>query len=113
LLLACACAAAAAQTDLTRLVPCNQAVTAPPRTMTGMFTVHMLCDRVLFEIPPALLGRELLAYTEFAALSGSQGEVAPGTAANYRLVRWVERGGKVHLEAIKFERFARSTSTAV
>jgi hypothetical protein len=75
--------------------------------MPGMFTVHMVCDRVLFEIPPALLGRELLAYTEFAALSGPQGEVAPGTAANYRLVRWVERGGKIQLEAIKFERFAR------
>jgi len=102
-----ACAAAAAPADLMRLAPCNQAVAVSPQSMHGMFNVHLVCDRVMFEIPPALLGREMLAYTEFAALSGPQGEVGPGTAANYRLIRWVERGGKVHLEAIKFERFAR------
>jgi hypothetical protein len=89
------------------LVPCPSDAPGPTRTLRGVFTVHVTCDRVLFEIPPNLLGRDMLAYTEFAALSGPREEIAPGTEASSRLIRWVRRGSKVNLEIVRYERWAR------
>ena len=41
----------------------------PPniQALQGMFTVHVVCERVMLEIPPAMLHRDILANTEFAA----------------------------------------------
>ena len=69
-----------------------KAASCPPgrqpniQTLQGMFTVHVMCERVLFEIPPALLNRDILANTEFAALSSGSDFVAPGASRSSRRV---------------------------
>ena len=80
------------------------------QTLPGMFTVHVVCDRVMFEIPPAMLNRDILANTEFAALSSGSDFVAPGSAVDNRVIRLTRLGNKVYLEDVHYEIWARKTS---
>jgi hypothetical protein len=77
------------------------------QTLQGMFTVHVVCERLLFEIPPAMLNRDILANTEFAALSTGSDYVAPGSAVDNRVIRLVRVGNKVYLEDVRYEIWAR------
>ncbi|HZP88043.1 MAG TPA: zinc-dependent metalloprotease [Burkholderiales bacterium] len=76
--------------------------------MTGLVTVHVMCDQVMFEIPPSLLNRPLLLNTEFAALSTGTDYVAPGSVVDSRVVQWVRRGNKVYLESVRYEMWAQN-----
>ena len=84
----------------------------PPniQTLPGMFTVHVVCERVLLEIPPAMLSRDILANTEFAALSTGSDFVAPGSAVDNRVIRLTRLGNKVYLEDVRYEIWARKES---
>ena len=85
-------------------VPCHSHSPKMAGTQSGLFTVHMKCDRLLFEIPPTMLSRVMLLNTEFAQLGGGQSDaIAPGVTADTRIVRWVRRGDQVHLELVQFE----------
>jgi hypothetical protein len=93
-----------------------KAASCPPgkeqtvQTLKGMFTVHVVCDRVMFEIPPRLLNRDILANTEFAALSTGTDYVAPGSAVDNRVIRLVRMGNKIYLEDVRYEVWARQQS---
>jgi hypothetical protein len=99
--------ACAGSLDLRGVLPCLNHPGKEVRSQPGLLTVHLACDRVLVEIPPALLGREMLANTEFAAVSDRADEVAPGSLAQSTLVQWVRRGDKVYFERVRFERWTR------
>src|SRR6476646_7869844 len=81
------------------------------QTLQGMFTVHVVCDRVMFEIPPKMLNRDILANTEFAALSSGSDFVAPGSAVDNRVIRLTRLGNKVYLEDVHYEIWARKQSS--
>ena len=85
------------------VVPCSPNMPKGQRTFNGLFTVHIACDHVLYEIPVAMLGRDMLLNTEFAALSTGTDVLAPGSLVDSRVVRWMRRGNKVYLETVKFE----------
>lgn len=88
------------------LAPCRDNMPQPVRTLKGLFTVRIACDHVLFEIPPAMLNKDMLINTEFAALSTGSDYVAPGSVVDSRVVRWVRRGAKVYLENVRYEMWA-------
>ena len=73
------------------------------QTLVGMLTVHVICDRVIFEIPPHGLDRDLLVNTEFAALSTGIDFVAPGSVVDNRVVRLIRLGNKILLEDVRYE----------
>ena len=77
------------------------------QTLVGMLTVHVICDRVIFEIPPHGLNRDLLVNTEFAALSTGSDFVAPGSVVDNRVVRLIRLGNKILLEDVRYEILAR------
>jgi hypothetical protein len=77
------------------------------QTMSGLFTVHVVCDRIHFEIPPDMLDRDVLANTEFAALSTGTDFVAPGSVVDNRVIRFTRLGNKVYLENVRYEISAR------
>ncbi len=79
-------------------------------TLNGMFKVHVICDHVMFEIPSAMLNRDMLLNTEFAALSTGSDFVAPGSVVDNRVVRWVRRGNKLYLENVRYEMWAQDMS---
>jgi hypothetical protein len=85
------------------VTPCAPGKEPDKQTLSGLLTVHVICDRVIFEIPPAGLNRDILVNTEFAALSTGSDFVAPGSVVDNRVVRLIRRGSKIHLEDVRYE----------
>ena len=93
----------------TMVTSCPAGMDQKVETLSGMFNVHVICDHVLFEIPKPMLNRDMLVNTEFAALSTGSDFVAPGSVVDNRVVRWVRRGNKIHLEDVRYEIWAPNT----
>ena len=89
------------------VTPCPPGKEPEKQTLVGLLTVHVICDRVIFEIPPAGLNRDILVNTEFAALSTGSDFVAPGSVVDNRVVRLIRRGSKIHLEDVRYEILAQ------
>src|SRR5262245_45154503 len=94
---------ASAATNLREIAGCKPGADDAIVTREGLLTVHLVCDRLLVEIPPSGYGRQMLLNTEFAAISGGAEQVAPGTVVDNRVVQFVRRGNRVHLEELRFE----------
>jgi hypothetical protein len=109
-LLLCLAAPAAPARAMTvsEVMPCRPNMAKEVQTLAGLFRVHVVCDHVLFEIPPDQLGRDMLVNVEFAALSTGTDYVAPGSVAASAVVRWVRRGNKVFLESVKYDMWAEN-----
>ena len=103
-LLGCIAQAPAAQ--VSNMAPCAPDAAPQPTTLVGFITVHVLCSNVQLEIPPAMLNRSILVYTEFSALSTGGSEYAPGSAVDSRVVRWMRVGSKVALVAERYDNWA-------
>ncbi len=101
-------AAPARAMTVSEVMPCRPNMPKQVQTLPGMFRVHVVCDHVLFEIPPEMLGRAMLANVEFAALSTGTDYVAPGSVAYSGVVRWVRRGNKVYMESVKYDMWAEN-----
>lgn len=77
----------------------EQVVTADYASQEGVFKVHVKGEKVLFEIPDEMLGREFVWVTEIRkAPYGGYG----GTAVGNRVVRWTRRGEKVLLRSVNY-----------
>ena len=85
------------------VTPCAPGKEPQTQTLVGMLTVHIICDRVIFEIPEAGFNRDILVNTEFAALSTGTDFVAPGSLVDNRVVRLIRRGSKIQLEDVRYE----------
>jgi hypothetical protein len=103
-LLGCAAQAPAAQ--VSDMVPCAPNSSRQSTRLEGFLTVHVVCSNVQLEIPPAMLNRPILVYTEFSALSTGGSEHAPGSAIESRPVRWVRIGNKVALVTERYDSWA-------
>jgi hypothetical protein len=88
------------------VAPCRPNMPQQMNSIAGMFTVHVVCDHVLFEIPPSMLGRPMLVNVEFAALSTGSDFVAPGSVVDSLVGQWTRRGNKVYLEKVRYEMWA-------
>ncbi|MEO8631345.1 MAG: zinc-dependent metalloprotease, partial [Betaproteobacteria bacterium] len=99
-------AQAAPAMKASEVAPCRPNMPERMTSLPGLFTVHVVCDHVLFEIPLKMLDRDMLLNTEFAALSTGSDFVAPGSVVDTRVVRWVRRGNKVYLETVRYEMWA-------
>ena len=89
--------------------PCAPDIPHEVRKFPSFITVHLDCDRVLLEIPPAMLGRDMLVSTEFAGLSTGSSEFAPGTSVANRVIRWRQRGSRLYAELPRFDAWAKDS----
>ena len=99
-------AAGAAHTSTVQ--PCTPSKPHEVHVLPGFINVHIECERVLLEIPTAMLDRDMLLSTEFAALSTGSSEYAPGTSVNNVVVRWLRRGNRVYVDVPRFDAWARN-----
>ncbi len=90
------------------LASCPQDVEKQDIVLSGLLIVHVVCDHALVEIPPAMLNRDLLVNTEFAALSTGSDYVAPGSVVENRVIHMVRRGNKIYLEDVRYEMWAQN-----
>ena len=87
--------------------PYNRVVTAEALTRDGLFKVHRIGQRLLFEIPRDQLGRDQLLVIEIAqtVLGAGYG----GQAIGNRVYRWERRDNRVFLRSVSYAVQADST----
>ena len=68
--------------------PYAQVITARAHTEKGGITVHRVDDRFYFEVPDALMGRDVLMVTRVSGVpAGAGGFQSAGSSLNERMVR--------------------------
>jgi hypothetical protein len=83
------------------LRPYDRVITKDAKSDAGVFTVHRIRDRVYYEIPKDLLGREFLWVSQIASTTAGAG--FGGQAAGNRVVRWERRDRRVLLRSVSYE----------
>ena len=83
------------------LRPYDRVITREARSDAGVFTVHRVRDRVYYEIPKAMLGREFLWVSQIASTASGAG--FGGQAAGNRVVKWERRDRRVLLRSVSYE----------
>lgn len=85
------------------------AVPASARSDDGMFTVHRVDDRLLFEIPDSLLGRDMALMSRYAE---AQTDLANGgdRMGPNMVVRWERREGRILLRGVSHANTAEAGS---
>lgn len=85
--------------------PPTQAAAAAETRDEGLFTVRRAGPRLLFEIPDAMLGRDMLIMSRLAK---AQDGLADGgaTMAPNLVVRWERREGRIVLRGVSYSRTA-------
>jgi len=88
--------------------PYDEVVTSEATTRTGMFTTHRIGDRLLFEIPEDMLGKDQLLVVEIAetALGIGYG----GQAISNGVYRWEKQGDRVLLRAVSYSAVAEDAT---
>ncbi len=89
--------------------PYNRVVTPDAKTRRGMFIVHRVNDRLLFEIPSRELNKDMLAVGRYAAAAASNPNAPGGGFGEYggdqfaeRTLRWERNGNRVVLRSPSF-----------
>lgn len=93
---------AAGDDDTTRVEirPYREVVTRDAQSMSGLFMVHRVKDRLLYEIPARALGRDMVLVTSLARTqSGSSVE---GTTVSDCVVRWERFQDRVLLRNVDY-----------
>jgi hypothetical protein len=79
--------------------PYKEVVTERAESKEGVFKVHRIEDRLLFEIPVAQLDKEFIVTTHLAMTPpGGYG----GTEAGTRIVRWQKQGDRILLRNVSY-----------
>ncbi len=84
-----------------QIKPYGEVVTAEAETDEGLFDVHRVGDRLLFEIPDEMLARDMVVMSRLHRVQEGQTNVGANMAPNM-MVRWERRGDQVLLRAPSF-----------
>ena len=87
--------------------PYERVITSEARSDDGVFTVHRIGDRLLYEIPKSLFDKEFLWVSQIARTTLGAGW--GGQAAGNRVVRWERRGNRVLLRNVAYDVVADAT----
>lgn len=85
----------------------SEVITARARTDSGLFHVHLVGDRLYYEIPDSMLGREMLLITSIAgAPAGLSGFLTAGSVIAEQVLRWERRGDRIILRKLAYDNVA-------
>lgn len=74
---------------------------------SGLFLIHRTDEKLLFELPDSLLGRDMLLISRIARVPANLGGYIPaGTAAQEQVVRWEREGNRVLLRKVSYDQVA-------
>jgi hypothetical protein len=80
-------------------------VPAGAETRRGLFAVHRIAERLLFEIPDSLLGRDMALLSRYAQAQDGLADGGDRMAPNL-VVRWERRDDRVYLRAVSHDNTA-------
>lgn len=81
--------------------PYAKVVTKDAVTDEGLFNVHQVDDKYLFEIPDSLMGREMLMVTRIAKTANGIG--FGGGKQNEQVLRWERKNKKILLRVVSYK----------
>jgi uncharacterized protein YebE (UPF0316 family) len=90
-----------APTKVSKIKPYDEIITAEAKSLKGLFMVHRLDDKILYEIPVDSLGKDMLWVTQIEKTGTGSGY--GGTSAGNRLVRWEQRNDDILLRDVKYD----------
>lgn len=80
--------------------PYSKVITKDAKSDDGLFTVHLVDNKYFFEIPDSLFNREMLMVTRIAKTASGIG--FGGGKQNEQVLRWEQKGDKVHLRVVSY-----------
>jgi hypothetical protein len=93
--------------DATAPKPYNQVITPGAITDSGVFTVHRIGEKLFYEIPKAMFGRQFLMVADQRGTI--RGIRYAGEEISNRIVVWERMGNKVFLRIVSYAMRADST----
>lgn len=83
----------------------SEIISAGAKTDEGLFTTHFVGEKLYFEIPMDLLGKDMLLVSRIAGVPSGfgGGYVNAGSKTNEQVVRWYKRGDHIDMKVISFE----------
>lgn len=83
----------------------KEVITSEAKSDEGLFTSHFVGDKLYFEIPLALMEKDMLLVSRIAKVPSNfgGGYVNAGSKVNEQVVRWSKRGNSVDMKIISFE----------
>ena len=93
--------------EATALKPYNQVITAGATTDAGIFIVHQSGEKLFYEIPKAMFGREFLLVADQRGTI--RGVRYAGEEISNRIVVWERMGNKAFLRIVSYAMRADST----
>ena len=84
-----------------KIKPYSEVITQEAKSDDGVFTTHMLDDKLYYEIPQQEIGRLFLFVTQFAKIQSGKG--FSGFAYNNQVCRWDRRGNRILLRQISYK----------
>ena len=87
----------------------SDVITDEAVTSRGLFDTHMIGDDLFYEVPLAMLDREMLLLTRVARTPDGVGY--GGSKVNTSTVRWERAGDRVLLRLVSYENFAADSTT--
>ncbi len=88
-------------------------VTPGMRTQRGLVDTHQGRGRLYFELPPAVLGKDMLVVRTLRGTQAPAGGIPGTTLAGNRLVRWERRENRVLLRGVEYRNVATDTTNPV
>ena len=79
--------------------PYSKVVTKDAKTDEGLFKVHKIDDKYLYEIPDSLLGREMLVVTRIAKNTSNNRNFG-GQKANTQVLRWQKKDKQIVVRVV-------------
>ena len=98
-------ALAAASPALAQMQDYSDVVPASAETQSGLFDVHRVDDKLLFEIPDAVLGRDMIIMSRFAKTQQGFSTAGANMAPNIT-VRWERRNDRILIRAMSYQNIA-------
>lgn len=92
--------------------PFREVVPASARADDGMFTVYRTTDdKILFQIPDSLLGREMLMVSRWARVPSNFGGFNPaGFSAQEQVFTWERHGNRIQLRKQSYDQVAADST---
>ena len=104
-------AGAGAQAGAPNPQPYARVVTGQAQTKSGLFKVHRVGERVLFEVPRRELNKDILLVQEIAQTTLGAGY--GGQAAGNRVLRFERRDNRVDIRGVSFEVVSSDTVSPI
>lgn len=80
--------------------PYEEVVTKEAKTQDGLFKVHQIDDKVLFELPTSAMGKDLL--WKAATAGGTSVDAYAGEMTGLTVVRFARRGNRIFMKEVDY-----------